>query len=354
MIGCVDAEQGQATGQHRPGGFGEGEPGTVGGRGFLLTQRQHGGKQRQYGIGDAHEMPGKPVGRPVSGGAEENTGVIGKGPMQRWLIRYAPRLRPKPNLGSITHNRPRPGMRVPHPEQRIALTLHQMLVPDPGPVVRHGMQQGPAPGVTTERNRIGGRGNGPNANLGGFPTEAVDPYAQHAPPLGRERTRARGVHEDALRPENARDGIELNDSADFPGRDQPYDPLPAEGIAVPVPPPTPQHLTHDLDGRGTPKGDIDEPGPGDDDVADPAGAEQTLSQHFGDAVRRLPGRAGELKGDVGGVVPAPPGPRRRNDDPLRRSHAQLPLVDGTTHCVQHGAGELDGGHGTSVGEEGGG
>lgn len=36
VSGCADTEQGQATGQHRPGGLGEGEPGTVGGRGFLV------------------------------------------------------------------------------------------------------------------------------------------------------------------------------------------------------------------------------------------------------------------------------------------------------------------------------
>ncbi|GGW87468.1 hypothetical protein GCM10010297_05720 [Streptomyces malachitofuscus] len=353
MIGCVDAEQGKATGQHRPGGFGEGEPGTVGGRGFLLTQGQHGGKPRQYGIGDGDEMPGEPVGRTVGGGAEKNAGVVGEGLVQRRRV-DGPRLGPEPHICGITHNRPAPGMRVPHPEQWIALTLHQMLVPDPGPVVGRGMQQGPAGGVPTEGTGIGGRGNGPDADVDVRVGDAVDPYAQDTPPLGLERPRALGAHEGTLRPEKPSDDIKMNNGTHFTGRDQPYDTLPGKRVTVPVPAPAPQHLTHDLDGRGTPEGDVDEPGPGDHDVADPAGAEQTLPQHFGDAVRRLSGRAGELEGDVGGVVPAPPGPRRRDDDPLGRSHVQFPLVDGTAHREQHGAGELDGGHGTSVGEEGGG
>ena len=53
MFGCVDTEQGQATGQHRPGGFGKSEPGTMGGRGFLRTEREDSGQQRHHGIGDA-------------------------------------------------------------------------------------------------------------------------------------------------------------------------------------------------------------------------------------------------------------------------------------------------------------
>ncbi len=79
MFGCVDAEQGQATGQHRPGGFGEREPGTVGGRGFLRPARQHRGQQGQHGIGDADEVPGKSIGSAVRGGLGEHAGVVGQG-----------------------------------------------------------------------------------------------------------------------------------------------------------------------------------------------------------------------------------------------------------------------------------
>ncbi len=68
MVGCVDAEQGQAAGQHRPGGFGEGEPGAVGGRGFLVAEGQDGGQQGREGVGDGDQMPGEPVGGAVGGG----------------------------------------------------------------------------------------------------------------------------------------------------------------------------------------------------------------------------------------------------------------------------------------------
>ncbi len=78
------------------------------------------------------------------------------------------------------------------------------------------------------------------------------------------------------------------------------------------------------------------------------------TQHLGDPQGGLPGRPRQLKGDVAGVVTAPPGPRRSDHDPLRHGDAQLPRVDSPTHRAPHGTGELDGGHGTSVGEEGGG
>jgi hypothetical protein len=77
VIGCVDAEQGQAAGQHRPGGFGKGEPGTVGGRGFLLAARKDDGKKGHDGIGDGDEVPGETVGGVVLCGRGEDAGVVG-------------------------------------------------------------------------------------------------------------------------------------------------------------------------------------------------------------------------------------------------------------------------------------
>ncbi|GDY56667.1 hypothetical protein SVIO_072900 [Streptomyces violaceusniger] len=64
MFGCADAEQMQAAGEHRSGSIGEGQPGTVDGRGFVLV----GGQGRaivmkpEEGIGDADEMPSELVG----------------------------------------------------------------------------------------------------------------------------------------------------------------------------------------------------------------------------------------------------------------------------------------------------
>ncbi len=56
------------------------------------------------------------------------------------------------------------------------------------------------------------------------------------------------------------------------------------------------------------EGDVEKPGPGDDDVVDPVGTEKSGPQQLGDGGRGLPGRAGELEGDVGGVVTAASGP----------------------------------------------
>ncbi|GAA2290423.1 hypothetical protein GCM10010415_72580 [Streptomyces atrovirens] len=159
----------------------------------------------------------------------------------------------------------------------------------------------------------------------------------------------------ALRPEKAGKGLDLHDGTHLTDRPQ-LDGATAQGVTVPVPGTAPQNLTDRPDGPSRiGEADVDEPGPGDDDVIDAVGAQKTRPQDLGDPLGRLPGRPRELKGDIGRVVPTPSGPRRRDTNPLRQSHhPQLPLIDGTTHRVQHGAGELDGGHGTSVGEEGGG
>src|SRR5690606_290373 len=138
-----------------------------------------------------------------------------------------------------------------------------------------------------------------------------------------------------------------------PGNDQRDDP-PTEDVALPVPRAGRQDLGDEADGSRAAQADVEEPGPGDDDLADPALPEQMPAQDAGHPLRGLTGGPGELEGDTGGVVPAPPATRRRDHDPLGHGHVQLPLLDSTTHRAQHGAGELDGGHGTSVGEEGGG
>ncbi len=147
-------------GQHRPGGFGEGEPGTVGGRGFLVAEGQDGGQQGRERVGDGDEVPGEPVGGAVGGGGGQDAGVVGEGLMQRRLVRHVSRLCPELEIGGITHNRPTAGMRVPHAEQRVALTLHQVFVPDAGPVVRRGVEQGPAGGVAAEGVGSAGAGTG--------------------------------------------------------------------------------------------------------------------------------------------------------------------------------------------------
>src|SRR5690606_26701574 len=114
----------------------------------------------------------------------------------------------------------------------------------------------------------------------------IDAYAQHTPPLRLQRTGATGVHAGTLRPKNPSYDVELNDGSHLTGRSQPYDAFPGKGVAVPVPGPTPQNLPYEPDGRGVAQGDIDEAGPGDHDVVDPAGVEQMRPQNISD----LPGR----------------------------------------------------------------
>lgn len=341
MFGCVDAEQGQATGQHRPGGFGEREPGAVGGRGFLLAARQHGGQKGQDGIGDGDEMPGKPVRGAMGGGRGEDAGVVGEGGDDVVSVAgvegvaglHGPGLGSEPEATGVTADGPDTGVRIPHPEQRIALPLHEVIGGDPGPVVRRGMEQGPLGGVGPERRGILRRRNGPQIH--GFTVLDLT-----APALGRDDPH-HGIGDD-LGPDLVRNPQD--------------DDLPRQGIAVPVGAATRTDLPYDGDGKAglISQTDVEEPGPGDDDVPDPLGTEETATQNLGNLQRRLPGPAGELERDIGREVPTPPAPRLGHHDPLRHGHAQLPLIDSTTHRVQHGAGELDGGHGTSVGEVGGG
>jgi hypothetical protein len=126
------------------------------------------------------------------------------------------------------------------------------------------------------------------------------------------------------------------------------------GLGVPVAGAGAEDVLDQHAGGVTAEPEVEEAGPGDDDVRDAGGLGEPGAQYLGDVEGRLPRGAGELEGDVGGVVPASPGTGRGDDGPLRNAHGQLSAVDGTTHGVQDGAGELDGGHGTSVGEEGGG
>lgn len=80
MRGRADTEQGQAACQHRPGGFGEGQPGAVGGRGFLVTrgQRRTTVVEVEERVGDGFQLPGDPVGRTATGCGEEDAGVVGE------------------------------------------------------------------------------------------------------------------------------------------------------------------------------------------------------------------------------------------------------------------------------------
>lgn len=146
----------------------------------------------------------------------------------------------------------------------------------------------------------------------------------------------------ALGPQHAGDGVHEDEGADLGGGVE-LDRLPGEGVAVPVPGAGAEDVANEAGVGAAGEGDVEEPGSGDDDVADAVGVEEAGAQHLGDGGGGLSGRAGELEGDVGGVVAAATGPGGRDDDPLgHHGHGEFSLVDGTTHRVQHGAGELDG------------
>ncbi|GAA3121231.1 hypothetical protein GCM10017687_38650 [Streptomyces echinatus] len=206
--------------------------------------------------------------------------------------------------------------------KRIPLALDQVVGGDPGPVVRGRVEQGPLGGVGPEWGGVLRRGHGPQidglAVLDGGPAALGphDPYDRVGDDLGPHLVRHAQRHD-----------------------------LSGEGVSVPVPGALPPDLPHQPgDGVGLRvEADVEEPGPGDDDVPDAGGSGEAGPQDLGDPKRRLPGRPGELQRDAGGEVPAPAGARLGHHGTLGHGHAQLPVVDGTTHRGQHGAGELDGG-----------
>lgn len=350
IFGCADAEQGQATGQHRPGGFGEREPGAVGGRGFLVPERQHEVLEQKKGVGDPDKVPGEPVGSPVRGGEPEGVGVLGEngeevGALAGGVIETAGRVAVVANLAPgpyvTTHADAEPegagcsvgghgsGRARSGPGRGVALALEKVIGADPGPVVGRRVQQRPAGGVGTERGGILRSGHGPQVHrlavphLGPSTLGGDDPYEGVGDDLG---TRVIG-------------NAQLDD-------------LPGETVAVPVPLAPRQHLVHQSGGGSTPRVMLRKPGPVTVTSATPGSSPMCGRRISATSSAGEPGRPREPQGDVGRIVPASPGPGRTHPDTDRHGNAQLPPIDSTTHRAQHGTGELDGGHGTSLGEKG--
>ena len=95
------------------------------------------------------------------------------------------------------------------------------------------------------------------------------------------------------------------------------DHLPGGPVGVPVPLPAPQDLLDEGDGRRTAQADVEEPGAGDDDVADAVRTGEMRPEDLCDASRGLPGGPGELEGDAGGVVTTAAGPAARSRRPAQ-------------------------------------
>lgn len=152
MFWGVDAEEGQAAGQHRPGGFGKREPGTVGGRGFLVTQRKHGVLEDEHRVGGGDEVPGETVGGTVAGGGGEGVRVRGEGVDEvcRVVVLYVAGGAGEAEGGGVAAEGPGAGVGVPDPEEGVGLALDEVVGRNTGMVVRRGVQQRPAGGVAAE------------------------------------------------------------------------------------------------------------------------------------------------------------------------------------------------------------
>lgn len=162
---------------------------------------------------------------------------------------------------------------------------------------------------------------------------------------------AGGTDEGALGAKNPGDGVCGDGGAYFAGVVELYE-FPGGLVDDPVPRAAPQYLGDEGLRSAPVEGDVEKAGPGDVDAGHAFRVREMRPQDPGDLLRRTAGGAGQLQGDVRGVVPATAGPRGRDLGPLRHRRDELTRVHRTAHGTQNGTGELDGGHGTSVGEEG--
>jgi hypothetical protein len=230
---------------------------------------------------------------------------------------------------------------VPDAEEGVALALGEMLVADTGPVVRGGQEQGPAGRVTAEDGGVGGSGHGPHI------------HDARLPLLGLGRLTVDDMSLGALRGENPPKRIGDDLGPGLVGNTK-LKPLTCENITAPICATPGENLVGEGAGVVVGEGEIEESGAGDLDAGDAGTAGEAPRKELGDVPGRAPGGPGQLQRDVGGVVPAPTGPRPLDHDACRHGHAQLTVVDRAAHGALDGTGELDGGHGTSVWEEGGG
>ncbi len=348
MFGCADAEQMQAAGEHRPGGIGKGQPGTVDGRGFVLV----GGQDRavvmepvmepEEGIGDADEMPRELVGRTVPGGGLDGAGVIGEEGEKAGLGGVVVRpglglgLSCEAELAGVPHQGAGTGMGVPNPEKGVVLALGEK----PG-------------GVEIGQIMPGGPKQRPAGGVGAEGAEQLDPGDRNGPnnrPTTCDNNSSRGVDEPSHHMSD-QGGPHLGRGPERNGN-------PGKRVPVPVAGPRGEDVAHKLSmGTGI-KGDVEKPRSSDLNAGNPGRTNQPPPQNLSDDERvpltpLTPVPSGQEQGDIGGVIPTPRPRRRPHLHPLRHGNAQLVVLNGTTHGVQHSAGELGGSHGTSVWEEGG-
>lgn len=261
--------------------------------------------------------------------------------------------------GGVAGEGPGAGVGVPDPEEGVGLPLDEVVRGDTGVVVRRGVQQRPASGVAAERGGVLDGRYGPDVDLErrrrGGGAVGVDADTEDGCPgrvgLVRGGSRAGSTDEGALGAQDPGDGLSGDGGAYFAGVVEVYD-VPGGLVDEPVPRTAPQDLGDEGLRSAPVEGDVEEAGPGDVDTGHAFRVREMRPQDPGDLLRRTAGGAGQLQGDVRGVVPASAGPRGRDLGPLRHRRDELTRVHRTAHGTQNGTGELDGGHGTSVGEEG--
>lgn len=132
----------------------------MGGRGFLVAERQHQVLEGEQGVGGGDEVPGEAVGSAMGRGDAQDTGVLGEGAEQVVGLRDVTRGAGEAEGGGVAGESPGAGVRVPDAEERVALPLKKVRVTDPGPVVPGGPQQRPASGVGAEGVGSSGAGTG--------------------------------------------------------------------------------------------------------------------------------------------------------------------------------------------------
>ena len=299
----------------------------------------HASWKRRKASASALQMPGEPVGRAVAGGGLDGPGVVGE---QARAVRPRRRSRsagrgagvPRAQVVGVAQQGPGAGVGVADPEQRVALALGQVRRRvDAGPVVGGRAQQGPAGGVGAEacaaaRGSGGlGRGRAERRRRRGRPAaDAGAPACEPAVTASATQAPARDLA----------GGRELRRP-------------PGEGVAVPVPAPL---RPDDLDARAlvrTPplEGDVEEPGPGDVDAGRCPARRRACGRRTSATARAArAGRAGRAGGRRSWRSPRTRAAAGRcTTTRSGTADAQLVGLDGTTHRVQHGAGELGGGHG---------
>ncbi len=323
-IGCADAERGEATGEHRPGGFGEREPGAVGGRGFLVAEGQDGVLEREQGVGDGFEVPGDPVGGAVAGGGEEREGWSRRSPRSAGSS-HSPGSGGNPSCRALTSSR-----RV---REWAYLTR------------KSGLRS-----CGTRR----GRGRGPVVGAARRKAQRVmsSPYAPGSP--GRTCIRSPScapTSTSAPWERSSRPRVSTTRTARASPTPAKRTTVPARAVPCPYDVPAARTSRTRSASASPRRVKFRNPGPVISTARSP-GTPRSRSSRI-PATSRALRPAGRARASAMLLAYSPlPGPGPLDLRPGGHVDPQSTVVDRAAHGVQHGEGEVRGGHGTSVGEEG--